>query len=79
MARTKGREREFFRWPKYKHHYLLAFDRMLKERERRGKLTNNWRMGTEAIDVFNWWMEYDVLPGQYDMFGEAEDLEDEEY
>ena len=24
-------------------------------------------MGTTGTDVFNWWMEYDVLPGQMGM------------
>lgn len=64
MAGTKGREKEFLRWPKYKNAYLLAFEKMLVEREKRGKLTGSWRMGTRAIDVFNWWMKYDILPGQ---------------
>ena len=68
MAGKKGREAEFLRWPKYKKLYLLAFDNMLKERERRGKMEGSWRMGTTAQDVFNWWMEYDVLPGQMDMW-----------
>ena len=44
--------------------YLSAFDRMLQERRRRNKMDGTWRMGTTANDVFNWWMEYDVLPGQ---------------
>lgn len=73
MARKAGRETEFLRWPKYKWHYLKAFERMLKERERRGKLNGTWRMGTSAQDVFNWWMEYDVLPGQINLFEEGED------
>lgn len=64
MAGTKGREKEFLRWPKYKNAYLLAFEKMLVELEKRGKLTGSWRMGTRAIDVFNWWMKYDILPGQ---------------
>lgn len=64
MAGKKGREAEFLRWPKYKNLYLMAFDNMLKERERRGKLEGSWRIGTTANDIFNWWMEYDILPGQ---------------
>lgn len=75
MASKKGRERGFARWPKYKHHYLLAFERMLKTRVARGKIDGTWRMGTTATDVFNWWMEYDILPGQYNWF---EDYEEEE-
>ena len=73
MARKKGREREFIRWPKYKTAYINAFGRMLKERERRGRLSGNWNKGTTAADVFNWWMEYDVLPGQINLFEDEED------
>lgn len=71
MARRKGREQEFARWPKYKKAYLTAFEKMLAERIRRGKTSDKWE---SATDVFNWWMEYDVLPGQYNMF---EDVEEE--
>ena len=70
MAGKKGRAAEFIRWPKYKQLYINAFDEMLKERERRVKMDGSWRMGDRGIDVFNWWMEYDVLPGQIDMFEE---------
>ena len=67
MAGTKGREIEFLRWPKYKKLYLCAFERMLKERSARGKQTYGWG---SAMDVYNWWMEYDVLPGQIDLLEE---------
>ena len=60
MAGTKGREAAFARWPKYKQLYLNAFERMLEERKRRGK-ESSWET---AEEVFRWWMEYDVLPGQ---------------
>lgn len=60
LASKKIRESEFIRWPGYKAMYIKAFDNMLNERERRGKL-NEWNTGQ---DVFNWWMEYDILPGQ---------------
>ena len=60
----KKREKEFACWPKYKDMYISAFDRMLAERKRRGKMQGSWRMGTTGLDVFNWWMEYDILPGQ---------------
>lgn len=73
MAGQKGREAEFKRWPKYKNLYINAFDNMLKERESRGKMVGEWRMGTTGRDVFNWWMEYDVLPGQIDWFEEMEE------
>lgn len=70
MAGKKGREAEFARWRKYKHLYIMAFDKMLEVRKRRGKLDSEWRMGHTGTDVFNWWMEYDTLPGQIDLFGE---------
>lgn len=67
MAGKSGREREFLRWPRYKRLYLAAFDRMLAERNARGKQTYGWQ---DAMDVYRWWMEYDVLPGQMDLLEE---------
>ena len=67
MEGKKSRETEFPRWPKYKQLKLHAFTRMLEERNRRGKLDESWRMGTTAEDVFRWWMECAVLPGQTSM------------
>jgi len=64
MAMRSGREKEFARWPKYKAAYIRAFGKMLEERKRRGKLEGTWRMGTGAMDVYHWWMEDGVLPGQ---------------
>lgn len=75
MASQHGREKQFLRWPKYKAQYLRSFDKMLKERERRGKLSE--RIGPTAQDTFRVWMEYDVLPGQLDMLDENY-TEDEE-
>lgn len=71
MAAQHGREREFLRWPKYKDMYLRTFKKMLYERERRGKTNGDWRMGTDPMDVFNWWMEYDTIPGQIDLLEES--------
>lgn len=73
MAGKHGREEEFLRWPKYKKLYINAFDKMLQERARKGKTVGTWRMGTSGKDVFNWWMEYDILPGQMDMFEEDDE------
>ena len=64
MASQHGREKEFLQWPTYKAMYIRTFDKMLAERERRGKETERWDTGQ---DVFNWWMEYDTLPGQIDL------------
>lgn len=60
----KGRSKEFERWPAYQKLYIKAFDRMLEERKRRGKIGGSWRIDTTGEDVFNWWMEYNILPGQ---------------
>lgn len=56
----KIRWKEFADFPAYKKLYLRAFERMLHERERRGK-ENRWK---NAEEVFLWWMEDDNIPGQ---------------
>lgn len=55
---------EFSRYPKIKAAYIRAFDRMLEERRRRGRMNGTFRMGDTGVDVFHWWMEDGVLPGQ---------------
>lgn len=60
---SKARYKEFAHWPGYKKLYVLAFDRMLEERKRRGK-TKGTVLWNSAEDVFHWWMEDGVLPGQ---------------
>lgn len=57
----KGRYMEFNRYPKIKAAYIRAFDTMLSIRLERGLETYSWRSG---VDVFHWWMEDGVLPGQ---------------
>lgn len=71
MASQAGRIEEFKRWPEYKDLYLLAFKNLLDERAARG-MDMSWQT---PEDVFNWWMEYDILPGQMDIsdFLEEED------
>lgn len=69
MARQHSREREFMRWPGYKKLYIRAFDKMLEEREKRGKMDSSWRSGNTGVDIFRWWMEYDVLPNQLNLEG----------
>lgn len=63
----KHRWVEFARWPAYEKLYIMAFDRMLEERARRGKMNGTWNMETTGRDVFHWWMEDGVLPGQIEM------------
>ena len=65
---------EFIIWPKYKQAYIRAFDRMLEERRRRGKMDGGMRWGDNGLDIFNWWMENDVLPGQEVLEEFREDL-----
>lgn len=71
MAGRAMREQEFARWPKYRDAYIRAFRKMLQVRERRG-LPTEWRT---ARDVFHWWMEDGVLPGQMGL----DELEDDEW
>ncbi len=61
---SSSRVMEFARYPKFKAAYIWAFDKMLDERKRRGKANNPYRWGTTGVDVFHWWMEDGVLPGQ---------------
>ena len=73
MASKHAREREFARYPEYKRAYIRAFDKMLEVRKAEGKddSTGAWK---SAQDVFNWWMEYDLSPGQISF----DDMEDDE-
>ena len=64
MAGKAGREAEFAMFPKFKAAYIRSFDRMILERERRGKMENGMRWGNNGVDVFHWWMEDGVIPGQ---------------
>lgn len=74
MGRMNQRERDFLRYPQYKNAYLLAFKKMIEKRKERG--LKETKMGTTPQSVFNWWMEYDVLPGQMNWFDE--EIEDDE-
>lgn len=64
MAGRKGRQLEFARYPTFKSAYIRAFDKMMEERIRRGKTQGNWRIGTTGRDIYHWWMEDGVFPGQ---------------
>lgn len=78
LTGTKEREREFIRWPKYKDAYLRAFQKLLDNRERTGKPFRMQQDYTKATaqDVFNWWMEYDIITGQYNLFDDMEEIYD---
>ncbi len=77
MAGTAGRQREFARYPTYQAAYIRAFDRMIEERIRRRKVDGSWRVGKTGLDVFHWWMEDGVLPGQIDLYEFAELMEED--
>lgn len=66
---SSSRKTEFAMFPKFKSNYIRAFQKMLEERKRRG-LPTQW---ADGVDVFHWWMEDGVLPGQevLDGFEEA--------
>lgn len=67
MAGRAHREMGFSRWPTYRSAYIRAFDRMLEERHRKGKDQGVSRWGDTGKDVFHWWMEDGVLPGQMEI------------
>lgn len=69
----KHRETEFARWPKFRQLYISAFDRMLEERKKREDLAGDWKNDCTGVDVFNWWMENGILPGQISWFDEEEE------
>ena len=69
MAGTVGRQVEFAKWPTYQQAYIRAFDKMLDNLPNH-EMNNGCKTGEE---VFHWWMEDGVLPGQMDF--DAEDLE----
>lgn len=60
MAGGKTQAMEFARYPKIKAAYIRSFDRMLEMRKKR-ELPGQWQSG---VDVFHWWVEDGVLPGQ---------------
>ena len=65
LASKRLRIKEFSVFPKYKALYIQAFDRMLKAREGKKKTSGDaWEAGEE---VFHWWMEDGVLPGQIEL------------
>lgn len=53
---SKGRYKQFERYPKYKENYIKAFDRMIKTNRELG-LKADWKDGEEC---FRWWMGEDI-------------------
>lgn len=69
MAGRTMRQKEFADYPKYRDAYIRAFDQMLKAWVDKGKET---RFST-GVDVYHWWMEDGVLPGQMEFEDYLED------
>lgn len=63
MRTTKSIRRDFRRYPKFRHAYVRAFDRMLIARLEAGKDCYDWRNGE---DVMRWWIGDD--PAQLSFF-----------
>lgn len=69
MASIRMRRKEFADYPKYRDAYIRAFDQMLKAWVDKGK-ESRFRTG---VDVYHWWMEDGVLPGQMEFEDYLED------
>lgn len=63
LASKSQRKKEMYDFPKFKQAYIRAFDRMIKERRRRGKDTK-WNCGEE---VYLWWMQDNNVVGQLEL------------
>lgn len=63
-----SRHVEFANFPTYRDAYIRAFDKMIELRRLR-RLETDWKTGEE---VFHWWMDDGVIPGQMS-FEEMED------
>ena len=66
MASLSQKTRDFREYPKHKRAYVRAFRRMLEARRAIG-LQEYWR---DEMDVFHWWLEDGVEPGQIGFFEE---------
>lgn len=73
LAAKGERRKEFARYPKIKTAYIRAFDRMLTRRELLGKMECT-RWGATGTDVFHWWLDDGVLPGQMSFYAMEDTL-----
>ena len=70
LGGSKSMQSEFAKFPIYRKNIISAFDRMLANREKLGKPNRcNWHSG---YDVFLWWVQSDILPGQLSFFDDDE-------
>lgn len=68
----KGRLFQFALYPKYERLYIETFGRMLEYQKSIGKERRNWK---DKMEVFHWWMEDGVLPGQIEMDLDGQETE----
>ena len=68
FAGKVARQREAADFPQYRRAYVAAFDRMIRERRRRGKKVT-WATGEE---VMHWWLDDGVIPNQMQIRFEEE-------
>lgn len=75
LSSTVKRYFEFARYPKYKNGYIRAFERMQKNRTENGKdkTVDNMRWGKTGKEIFHWWMEDGVIPGQTSLYDEEDE------
>jgi phosphoadenosine phosphosulfate reductase len=67
MAGTKGMQKEFERWPKYRDAYLRALGRMIEVRRAKGKdldPNSGWNTPEEVMD---WWIYAQGKGGKGDL------------
>lgn len=61
---------ELDKYPAYKNNYIIAFERMLEERKRKGKISK-WETG---VEVMAWWLgenqKQKIIDGQCSVFGD---------
>ena len=74
----RGRSFQFAKYPKYREMYIRAFERMLAERVRKRRpIIETWGKDAAGIDVFHWWMEDGILPGQIELWGDDSEEQEE--
>lgn len=70
LSNRKNQMREFEDFPRYKVLYINSFDKMVKERIKRGKETE-WKNGKE---VFEWWIkDNSQVKGQMSLFDDKKE------
>ena len=75
LSSPRSREREFERWPAYRRAYVRTFERMLRERERRGNPSAYWKTGEDVMH--DWLYGMQRHKGQLQLDFSTEEKSDE--